>query len=89
MFDNYKDVVTVSQLMEMLNIGRNKAYNLLNSGKIKAKKDDTGYWIIVKQSVIDYVSQPKIDSNSPSANITPILQLCPTGDSIEDVAMVA
>lgn len=89
MFDNYKDVVTVSQLMEMLNIGRNKAYNLLNSGKIKAKKDDTGYWIIIKQSVIDYVSQPKTDYNSPSTNITPVLQLSPTGDSIEDVAMVA
>lgn len=88
MFDNYKDVVTVSQLMEMLNIGRNSAYNLLNNGQIKAKKNYTGHWIIRKQSVIDYTN-PENDSNSSSANITPILQLCPTGDSIEDVAMVA
>ena len=33
MFENYDDVVHVEDLMEMLDIGRNKAYELLQSGK--------------------------------------------------------
>ncbi|MBK5347001.1 MULTISPECIES: helix-turn-helix domain-containing protein [Bacillus] len=38
MFENYDDVVNVEDLMEMLNIGRNKAYELLQSGKVRSFK---------------------------------------------------
>jgi excisionase family DNA binding protein len=34
MFSEYKDVVTVEELAEMLKIGRNTAYWLLNSDQI-------------------------------------------------------
>lgn len=36
MFQNYNDIVTVTDLMDMLHIGKNKAYELLNNGKIKS-----------------------------------------------------
>jgi excisionase family DNA binding protein len=35
LFSNYPDVVEVSDLQEMLNIGRNSAYNLIRENKIK------------------------------------------------------
>lgn len=36
MFEIYSDVVGVSELCKMLNIGKNKAYELINSKKIKS-----------------------------------------------------
>ncbi|MGV8979923.1 helix-turn-helix domain-containing protein [Clostridium sp.] len=38
MFENYKDVVNIEELSQMLNIGKNKAYDLINSGGIKSFK---------------------------------------------------
>ena len=38
MFKEYPDVVSVEQLMEMLQIGQSLAYRLLRSGAIHAKK---------------------------------------------------
>ena len=38
MFSKYPDVVSVSELMDMLHIGKNTAYELLQSGKIKSIK---------------------------------------------------
>lgn len=34
MLDNVPDVLTVKQLQEVLSIGRNRAYRLLNNGEI-------------------------------------------------------
>lgn len=45
MFDAYDDVVTIEDLMEMLDIGRNKAYELLQSGQIKSFKVGKSYRI--------------------------------------------
>ena len=36
MFNNYPDILTVKQVCEMLSIGRNNAYELVRSGKIKS-----------------------------------------------------
>lgn len=36
MFRQYPDVVSISQLQEMLCIGRNNAYKLVKSGEIKS-----------------------------------------------------
>lgn len=59
MFSRYDDIVSVDELMEMLNIGINKAYELLNSGEIKAIKMK-GYRI-PKIAVTEYVlSQARI-----------------------------
>lgn len=57
MFEDYKDVVTFQEMCEMLNLGRNKAYKLLENKEIKAKRanGDTGKYIIPKKNVIFYI----------------------------------
>ena len=54
MFSSYPDVVQVKDLMEMLHIGRNSAYDLLSTGKIKTIRVGRKY-IIPKRSVISYI----------------------------------
>lgn len=54
MFSEYKDIVTIEELQEMLRIGRSKAYQLLRNGSIKAFHNGR-IWMIPKQSVIDFV----------------------------------
>ncbi len=56
MFNEYDDMVTIEELCYMLRIGRNKAYELLRSGKIKAFKEGK-LWMIPKPAVIDYISR--------------------------------
>jgi excisionase family DNA binding protein len=36
MFEEYPDVVTIDDLIKMLNIGRNSAYKLIKDKKIKS-----------------------------------------------------
>jgi excisionase family DNA binding protein len=38
MFSDYDDVVSIDDLMEILDIGRNKAYELLKNGEIQSFK---------------------------------------------------
>ena len=60
MFNNYPDVLTVKQLCEMLNIGKNTAYELLRSGTIKSIA--IGRQIRVpKNNVIAFVNKDKND----------------------------
>lgn len=54
MFSTYPDVVQVEDLMEMLHIGRNSAYDLLSTGKIKTIRIGRKY-IIPKRNVISYI----------------------------------
>ena len=54
LFAAYPDCVSVPQIQEMLGIGRNSIYELLQAGEIKNKKIGRKY-IIRKQSVIDYL----------------------------------
>ena len=54
MFDLFPDILTVDQLCEAFQIGKNTAYELLNSGKIKGIKMGN-IWKIPKRSLIDYV----------------------------------
>lgn len=53
MLESYDDFLTVDELCELLKIGHNAAYTLLNSGKIKAFRNGR-IWRISKQAVIDY-----------------------------------
>ena len=55
MFENYPDIITIKQLMEMLKIGRSTAYNLLQNKSIKHIKYGKKY-IIPKTAVINYIS---------------------------------
>ena len=56
MLEEYNALMTVQELMETLNIGRNSAYELLNSGEIAAFRIGRS-WKIPKDSVIYYINQ--------------------------------
>ena len=58
LFKQYPDVVGISELREMLGIGRNLAYRIVQDGTVKAKKLGKDY-IIAKQHVIEYVLSTK------------------------------
>lgn len=58
MFNDYEDMLTMEELCYMLRIGRNKAYELLRSGKIEGFQ--TGrIWHIPKQAVIDFIENSR------------------------------
>ena len=54
------DILTVDDLMELLNIGKNTAYSLLESGEVKAFRIGR-MWKIPRKSVYDYINQ-KVNS---------------------------
>lgn len=54
MFSGYPDVVNIEQLQEMLDIGRNKAYELVNNGNIKSIRIGKVYKI-PKIYIVDYI----------------------------------
>lgn len=55
-FGNYKDIVTIKELCEMLNVGKNTAYELIRSGAIKSLK--IGRQIrICKKDVVAYLKR--------------------------------
>ena len=54
MFKEYSDVVSVSEMMTMLKIGRNSAYQLVKSGQIKSVR--IGRCIkIPKSNIVKYL----------------------------------
>ena len=52
MFETYEDMVTIDDVCQMLNIGKNNAYRLLKEGKLHAFKIRR-IWKISIQSVIN------------------------------------
>ena len=54
MFKEYSDLVSIEELCEILSIGRNAAYHLLNSGEIKSFKCGR-VWKVPKEAVELYV----------------------------------
>ena len=52
MFDSYPDVVSIEHIMNMLNLGKSKVYELLKNNVIRHVKIGTKY-IVPKQAVID------------------------------------
>ena len=56
LFEKYPDIITINQLMEMLNIGKSSAYNLLQKKSIQHVKVGKKY-IIPKTAVIDFTSK--------------------------------
>ena len=50
------DILTVEELMELLNIGKNTAYALLEAGEIKAFRIGR-MWKIPRKSVYDYINR--------------------------------
>lgn len=54
MFDDYGDVLSVPELCELLSIGRNTAYRLLNTGSLPAFRIGR-CWKIPKKAVKDFL----------------------------------
>lgn len=49
------DILTVEDLMELLNVGKNTAYSLLESGEVKAFRIGR-MWKISRKSVYEYIN---------------------------------
>ena len=54
MFNQYEDLLNVQELCELLSIGRNYAYQLLNEKEIKAFRAGRS-WRVPKLSVQQYI----------------------------------
>ena len=54
MFENYPDVVTVKELCEMLKVGKNTAYDLLNSRSLASIRIGRKF-LIPKTYIIAYL----------------------------------
>ena len=55
MFDEYGDILCVADVCEMLIIGRNRCYELLNSGALKGFRVGKNSWRIPKKSLEMYI----------------------------------
>jgi excisionase family DNA binding protein len=53
-FNDYPDILNADELCELMGIGKNAIYKLLNSGEIESFKIGKTHKI-PKQSVIDYI----------------------------------
>jgi len=56
MFSTYPEMVTNSNMCEMLNISKNSAYALLRSGQVKYVRVGRKY-LIPKSHIIDFISK--------------------------------
>lgn len=54
MLEQYDDILTITELAELLKIGTTQAYRLVRSDKIKAFKEGKD-WKIPKNSVVQYI----------------------------------
>ncbi len=54
MLNRYKDILTVKDLCEILGIGKNTAYRLLQTGEIKSVRIGNKYKI-PKRYVLEYI----------------------------------
>lgn len=59
LLDNYPDVITPTEAKEILRIGKNKIYELLNSSEIPSFRFGRKIFIY-KKSLIEYLEQDKI-----------------------------
>lgn len=61
MFNTQNDLITVEELQELLDIGKNTAYTLLKENKIKSFKIGRN-WKIPRKSVDAYITE-QINAN--------------------------
>lgn len=55
-FEEYGDMLlSIDDVMEMLGIGRNSVYELLNSGELKGFRIK-GKWKITERAVVEYIT---------------------------------
>ena len=59
MLEQYDDVLTVADLQEILGIGWNMAYSLLQSGAISGFRIGQKKWRIPKTAVLDFLKNAR------------------------------
>ncbi len=69
MFDDYPDVLNVSQLQSALSIGRGTAYSLLHDGTLKYITI-RGQYRIPKQFLLDYIDTQVYNGSKSDADCT-------------------
>lgn len=57
--DSYPDILSIQETSELLKIGRNQVYNLLNTGELKGFRIGSKTWKIPKESIDAYLWRPK------------------------------
>lgn len=55
MFDDYPDVLTAKEVIEILGLGKNMVYELLNSGKLHGVRIGRN-WRITKQALSTFLN---------------------------------
>ncbi|MCI8490837.1 MAG: helix-turn-helix domain-containing protein [Lachnospiraceae bacterium] len=55
MLQEYPDILTPQEAMEILGIGKNLFYKLLKDGEIPAKRIRNKIWRIAKENLIHYI----------------------------------
>ena len=70
MLENYKDVLVIDDIMEILHIGRNKAYELIHTGTIKSLKIGKNIRV-PKTCMMDFLASP-IYNNKSDMFCTPV-----------------
>lgn len=58
MLKDYDDVMTVKEVCEVLKLGKNKVYELLQKGEISSRRVGRNY-LIPKKSVIDFLESAR------------------------------
>lgn len=54
MYNDSPELITIDDMCDILSIGRNSAYELLNTGKIKAFKIGS-HWKLTKEAVDEFI----------------------------------
>ena len=57
MLEEYPDVLSINETMEILGVSRNLLYNLIHTGAIPAIRIGKKLWRINKQALIKYIEE--------------------------------
>ena len=69
MFSDYNDILCVADVCELLMIGRNRCYELLNNGSLKGFRVGKNTWRIPKKS-LEMRIRPIQEKNLKSSPLT-------------------
>ena len=56
MLEEYKDILTVKNVKEILGYSNNTIYKMLRNNEIKYRRQPNGKYLIPKQSLIEYLN---------------------------------
>ena len=62
MFDNYDDILTVAEVMDLLYVGKNTVYRLLNEGELNGFRIGRT-WKIPRDSLTEFIMTRRAESS--------------------------